>query len=230
MTKLVVLPGLDGTATMHSAFSAAVGATFRGVSVLAYPTDQRLDYAALEARVRQSLPTSTPFVLLGESFSGPIALAIAANPPPQLRAVVLSTTFAMSAIPWLSSFASIARFAPVRLAPMPLLVWLLLGPWRTRQWEATLHNALQAVEPAVLRHRASLTLSVNVTALLPSIALPVLYLRATADRLLAPDAHRPITSGIPKAYMVDIEGPHLLLQTAAGACADAITRFVAELQ
>src|SRR5688572_3895642 len=104
MTALVVLPGLDGTATLHTKFVASVGPAFDSVTVIPYPPNEALGYVALEALVRAQLPTATPFVLLGESFSGPVALSIAADPPPNLVGLVLSTTFAKSPVPLLSPF------------------------------------------------------------------------------------------------------------------------------
>jgi hypothetical protein len=105
MTALVVLPGLDGTATLHTEFVTSVGPAFDSVAVIPYPSDKALGYAALESLVRAQLPPATPFVLLGESFSGPIALSIAANPPPNLVGLILSTTFAKAPFlcfrPWL---------------------------------------------------------------------------------------------------------------------------------
>lgn len=81
MTKLIILPGLHGTGTLHAEFLSALSGTFERSQVLAYPSDETLGYAELETLVRAELPGSEPFVLLGESFSGPIALAIAAKPP-----------------------------------------------------------------------------------------------------------------------------------------------------
>src|SRR5688572_4533538 len=109
MTALFLLPGLDGTATLHSAFAAAVSHAFDSVTVVSYPTDQALGYSALESLARAALPPVAPFVLLGESFSGPIALSIAADPPPNLVGLVLSTTFARSPVPIFSALASFTR-------------------------------------------------------------------------------------------------------------------------
>ncbi|MEO7323268.1 MAG: hypothetical protein ABIW82_00405 [Dokdonella sp.] len=121
MTDLVVLPGLDGTATLRSAFVNSVAAEFDSITVVSYPRDKVLDYSELEAFARAALPLDRPFVLLGESFSGPIALSIAAKPPSGLVGLVLSTSFAKSPIPLFSPLASFARFAPVRALPLPLL-------------------------------------------------------------------------------------------------------------
>lgn len=229
MTALVVLPGLDGTATMHSPFADAVGAAFDSVAVISYPPDQALDYAALETLVRADLPSGAPFVLLGESFSGPIALSIAANPPRNLIGLVLSTTFAESPAPLFSPFASFTRLAPVRALPLSLLSWWLLGRWTTPQLEAALRGALLTVTPAVLRFRAATALRAKALVNCRAISVPVLYLRATNDRLLSQRAARQIASAIPHCTTVDITGPHLLLQAAPQACARAVSEFASRL-
>ena len=133
MTALIVLPGLDGTATLHSGFSNAASHLFDPVTVIPYPSQQPLGYSELEVLVRAALPPVAPYLLLGESFSGPIALSIAANPPPNLVGVVLSTSFGNSPFWALSPFAVLSRFAPVRSVPHSLLSWLLLGRWATPQ-------------------------------------------------------------------------------------------------
>lgn len=229
MTSLVVLPGLDGTATLHSAFADAVAPAFDSVAVIAYPPDQALDYAALEALVRPALPTP-PFVLLGESFSGPIALAIAANPPCNLVGLVLSTTFVASPAPLFAPLASLTRVAPVRSLPLPLLSWWLLGRWATPKLETSLQNALLAVSPAVLRFRATIALRARASAGCGSIAVPVLNLRGSGDRLLSRGSGRRIVAAIPHCTTADIAGPHLLLQAAPQACARAVGEFAARLK
>lgn len=229
MTALVVLPGLDGTATLHSAFAAAASPAFDSVTVVPYPPDQPLVYFELEAIARAALPLVTPFVLLGESFSGPIALAIAADPPPNLVGLVLSTTFAKSPMPLLSILASFTRIAPVRALPLPLLSWFLLGRWATPQLEAALHSALLAVAPDVLRFRAAVALRANSSATLGAITVPVLYLRAKHDRLLSQGTGKQILAAIPRCTAVDIAGPHLLLQAAPEDCARSVAEFADRL-
>ena len=225
MTSLVVLPGLDGTATLHTEFVTSVGPAFDSVAVIPYPSDKALGYTALEALVRAQLPPATPFVLLGESFSGPIALSIAANPPSNLVGLVLSTTFAKAPVPLLSPLAALTRIAPVRSLPPTVLSWLLLGRWATPQLEASLQRALLAVSPAVLRFRAAAAMRADVSARLSAVSAPILYLRATHDRLLSVAAGRHILSALPQCTPADIAGPHLLLQAAPTECARAVAAF-----
>jgi pimeloyl-ACP methyl ester carboxylesterase len=226
MADLIILPGLDGTANLHGAFKAAVAPEFESVVVVNYPADRFLDYGALEAWVRPLLPTVRPFWLLGESFSGPVAIAIAASPPPNLLGLILTTTFASVAVPWAKPFAPLIRAVPMWLAPMPLLCWQLLGRWKTKALVDMLRAALSKVAPAVLQARAAMTLRVDVTSLLASISVPVLYIRATEDRLLPAYAHAPITRAVKHARVESIEGPHLLLQASPVECARVIARFV----
>jgi len=228
MTALVVLPGLDGTATLHSGFSDAANHLFESVAVIPYPLEQPLGYLELETLVRAALPPTAPFVLLGESFSGPVALSIGADPPSNLVAVVLSTSFGNSPLPALSPLAAFARFAPVRSVPLSLLSWWLLGPWATPELESSLRDALLAVSPAVLRFRAAAALRASLPTL-AAVSVPVLYLRATQDRLLSPSAGERLVSSLPQCTLTDIAGPHLLLQAAPQACARAVGDFARHL-
>jgi pimeloyl-[acyl-carrier protein] methyl ester esterase len=227
---LVILPGLDGTTALLTGFVDSVRPGFASVAAIPYPNDRALNYTELERAVRRALPIDAAFVLLGESFSGPVALSIAANPPPGLVGVVLSTTFAKNPVSLLRPLAGLTRFAPVRAMPLRILSWLLLGRWATPKLEALLRDALQSVAPDVLRARATAALRADVTPCLDGIKVPVLYLRATEDRLLLPGVGEYILRAIPHAQLITIAGPHLLLQTAPGAAANAIAAFAAQLR
>ncbi|HMA00429.1 MAG TPA: hypothetical protein VKP66_20995 [Steroidobacteraceae bacterium] len=77
---LLLLPGLDGTGKLFAAFLRALGPGVES-RVVEYSPDEPLGYEELELRVRAALPRDRPYVLLGESFSGPIAMRIAASAP-----------------------------------------------------------------------------------------------------------------------------------------------------
>lgn len=220
MTALVILPGLDGTGRLLDAFCACLGRSGIAAEAIAYPTDVAMGYAELDACVRPRLPTNGPFVLLGESFSGPLALRIAADPPPGLVGLALSTTFARSPVPVPASLAGLLRFAPAR-PPMALLSWSLLGRWSDPRLCAELATALRTVAPEVLR--------VDVSALLPAVRMPVLHLVARRDRLLTHGAAAALARGLPQCRTVAVDGPHLLLQTVPEPCLRALQAFLADL-
>ncbi len=229
MTRLCILPGLDGTTALLSSFIAAMHPSFASVDAVPYPAKDVLDYAALESLVRAALPTETPFVLLGESFSGPIAIAIAANPPPNLIGLVLSTTFARAPVPLLTPFAGLTRFAPVHALPITAMSWYLLGRWSTPELRHALKEALRHVAPQVLRARAAAAMRADVRGCLARIYVPTLYLHARHDRLLPASAGQQMIKAIADAQLADFDGPHLLLQTQPLACAARVARFAAQL-
>ncbi|MBB4125231.1 pimeloyl-ACP methyl ester carboxylesterase [Xanthomonas translucens] len=225
MTALVILPGLDGTTALLSAFATEARRYFAQVTVVAYPSDRSAAYAELEQLVWQSLPQRR-FVLLGESFSGPIALLIAAQRPAGLAGLVLSTTFSRNPVPVLAPFAALTRLAPAHRLPMAALRWSLLGRWSTPALETQLIRALRRIAPAVLRERAASALRVDVSARLGDVAVPTLYLRASHDRLMHRSAGTLILAGIAGARCIELPGPHLLLQTAPAASARAIADWL----
>lgn len=229
MTDLCILPGLDGTTRMLQDFIAAVQPSFASVAAIAYPTDVALGYSDLEVLARDALPPRSPFVLLGESFSGPIAISIAADPPPNLIGLVLSTTFARAPVPLLTPFAALTRFAPVRVLPTTVLSAVLLGRWSTPDLRHELRSALGTVAPDVLRARAAAAMRVDVTDRLAHIAVPTLSLMANHDRLLRASARRQLIDNIADVRVIALDGPHLLLQTRSDRCADEIARFAAGL-
>lgn len=227
---LRILPGLDGTGRLSAGFLAAM--RDRGVddaSSIAYPAERCLDHAALARHARGLLPDDRPYALLAESFSGPIGLSIAADPPPGLRGLILSTTFARAPLRGCAPLAPLLRFAPVHAVPDPLLSAVLLGRWSTPALRGALRDTLHAVAADVLRDRAARSLRIDQRACMARIRVPTLVLRARHDRLLPPGASAALLAGIAGARAESVDGPHLLLQTRAEACARVVAAFMVEL-
>lgn len=227
VTNVVMLPGLDGTGLLSVHFVEAMQARGLGVQVLPTPAQGPQDYAALAQALRARLPDA-PFVLLAESFAGPLAVELAAAPPPGLRGLVLSTTFARRPVPLPAASARILT-AAWPLPPLALIARLLLGPWRTRTNLRELGLAITQVPAATLRQRAAATLQVDVRALLPELVLPTLCLHARQDRLLWPPSVAELQALLPDARHVSLQGPHLLLQARADAAAAEVAAWMKTL-
>lgn len=106
---------------------------------------------------------------------------------------------------------------------------LLLGRRATPRWSARLAAALRQVPAAVLRARLRAALLVDWRHELHALACPVLYLQATADRVVPAGAARCIAAQRADLACARIEGPHFLLQAAPRAVVEAIVRFLASL-
>ncbi len=226
--SLVLLPGLDGTGKLFAAFVEALGSAL-DTQIVRYPVDQRLGYRELEQRVRDALPAKRPYVLLGESFSGPIAIRIGANPPPGLIGIILCVTFAKNPYPLLGWARPLAARLPVKSLPRWFRAPFMWGAASPNRAPAKVDRATAAVDDAVLRHRIASLLAVDETAALARIELPILVLRATGDHVISNAATRHMLRTQPRAQLIEIDGPHLLLQTRADECVAVITRFTQTL-
>jgi pimeloyl-ACP methyl ester carboxylesterase len=209
---------------LRNDFMRALGATV-DTQLVSYPTDRPLGYDALESLVRAALPREASYVLLGESFSGPIAIRIAASPPPGLVGLILCATFAENPHPLLGWARSVVSHVPLKSLPRWLRAPLLWGA-HAKQAPVQAARATAGVDARVLQHRLAEVLRVNVSMALPHVRMPVLVLEASEDRLVPRRAAAQLLRGLPMCRHVRVEGPHFLLQSRPEACAAAVTEFL----
>ncbi len=220
---LVLLPGLDGTGIMFDPFVQALeGFETR---VVRYPIGLT-SYADCEGFARSFLPVDRPFLLLGESFSGPVAIALAAKRPAGLLGLVLCVTFARNPRPALAWTAPLLRILPPRQLPQALLRNLLFGPWVTESLSALARTMLPQVPSATLKARLLAVMAVDHTDLLRQVQVPILALRASQDRLVPRAATDWVQAHLSSLDITTLQGPHWLLQTRPEACAQAIRSFL----
>jgi pimeloyl-ACP methyl ester carboxylesterase len=229
LPTLVLLPGLDGTGKLFAEFVKALESRASSV-VAAYPTDRPMGYDELESLVASLLPTDRPFVILGESFSGPIAIRIAAHSPARLKGLILCGTFAKNPYPWAAWARSLARHLPVKSLPRWVRAPLMWGSFSSDAAPSQMERAMSGVSANVIRHRIGALLAVDATLSLNRIQMPILVLRATRDRVISKASTRWILNARPRATLVEIDGPHLLLQTRPRECVAAILAFLQTLQ
>jgi pimeloyl-ACP methyl ester carboxylesterase len=225
MPQLIILPGLDGTGARLTPFLREIEHAVPA-RVIGYPPDRPLGYAELEALVRLSLPEGERFVLLAESFSGPIGVRLAAAPPAGLAGLILCGTFAKNPFPWLRPVRALAVRMPFQSLPRWLRALLMWGSGDPRRAPPRAERASAAVAKAVIRRRLHEVLTVDVTACLADITLPTLILAATRDRIVPVTAVRLLAHRTPRSELTEIDGPHLLLQSRPVESAAAVLRFL----
>lgn len=221
--RAILLPGLDGAAGPREEFAAALAPEF-DAEVLALPRDAPADPDALVEWVLARLPRSEPFLLVGESYSSPLAIRVAALAPPGLAGLVLSTGFACCPRPSLKRWRGLARWLPLRWAGTWFGMRVLMGRWATPQWAHRIRVAVAEAGVHAVRERLRATADADVTGSVGDIACPILYLRASHDRLVPADAWAAIRDRSRNAVCIEIEGPHLLLQARPDECAAAVKR------
>ncbi|WP_426165544.1 alpha/beta fold hydrolase [Pseudoduganella sp. R-34] len=208
---------MDGTGELFAPFIAALGGEFE-MRVVRYPGDHCGGYEELEAFARAAIPLDRPYVLLGESFSGPIAISIAASAPGRLQGLALCCTFARNPRPRLGVLKALLNVIPLKALPAR---WLAGA-----QMRAPLKAALELVSSAALRARMRAVLAVDVSDRLAACDAPILYLRATRDRLVPRTAAELVAKIKPSTKVVELDAPHFLLQTEPAQAAREIAAFV----
>jgi len=225
---LVLLPGLDGTGCLFNDFVATLPPGLDPI-VVRYSTDTPLGYAKLEEIARASIPRNSPFVLLGESFSGPIAISIAASKPTGLIGLILSCTFARYPRNLFRRCYWLAPYLPVS-GPAVIAARRVISPERVEPTVAAkLNAAREMVAKKVFRARIGELLRVDVTALLGEIDVPILDLRAMQDGIVPNRAGDEIRKRGQQVRAIDMEGPHFLLQAKPTEAAEAINEFVSDI-
>src|ERR1700737_741392 len=181
---VVLLPGLDGTGKLFGEFAQHLRPSVDPI-LIAYPKDQTLGYDELEALVLAPLPNDRLFVLLGESFSGPIAIRIAARRPAGLVAVILCGTFAKNPFPWAWWARPLAAYLPLKSLPRWVRAPLMWGSASPQRAPAQMERAIAGVSPAVIRHRIAALLAVDESVALGRLRVPTLVLRAPRERVIS---------------------------------------------
>jgi pimeloyl-ACP methyl ester carboxylesterase len=227
MTTLVLLPGMDGTGELFKPFLAVLDPRFRTI-VIRYPRSVHLKYEELVAFVRNELPANDEFVILGESFSGPVAVSLAAQAPAQLRGLILCASFVRCPVRWPSLLKPLSYLFPFGAIPTSVLSIPLLGPFGNSGARHLLADALSSVSASVLRSRIRSVLSVDVSEETTSLKLPVLLLQSSTDWLVPRSASTLIRELVPALQVTEVSGPHMLLQISPLECAKAIETFVDE--
>jgi pimeloyl-ACP methyl ester carboxylesterase len=104
--NILLLPGLDGTGRLFEPL-VRYAPEWASCTVARYPADRELSYPECADLVSAEFLPDAPFVIVAESFSGPVAILTASKRPPNLKGLVLFNTFAYRA-----SWREIATFAP----------------------------------------------------------------------------------------------------------------------
>lgn len=223
--NLVLLPGLDGTGIMFGPLLREFGDGYQ-LQTVSYPQDPALGYAELTALVRSQLPKEDLW-LLGESFSGPIALTIASERPVGLRGVILCATFVKNPSPIFPTFLAFLVRAPLfSVWPVSAKLNLLTTMRPTDQIAELIRKVKGATTGRVLAARTREALRVNVAKNLEECAFPIMYLGGSRDIVVPRSNLEYVVSLRPDILVRTLSTSHLVLQEAPSRAADEIKAFM----
>jgi pimeloyl-ACP methyl ester carboxylesterase len=234
---LLLLPGLDGSGRLFDPLLSVLPSVF-DTSVVRYPPDQMRHPRDLLPCIRAVIPWGRPYVVVAESFAGPLALTFVEAQREDIRAVVLCASFvsnpapvkpASGALKWARSFLpKSGAWLEKELTP-PLICKHLLGEDAPPALLDQTHAALRSVKADVLASRVQMMLNVNARRELRDCEKPLLYLQASEDNFVGPEALEEIKRLKPSVKTAVVKGPHLLLQRNPREAIEAIRAFLNDL-
>jgi pimeloyl-ACP methyl ester carboxylesterase len=222
---LVLMPGLDGTGKLFAPIIPLLKPQFDLVFVTYPDLNSFADYIDC---AQSQLPDEPGFSLLAESFSGPVAMALLAQHPEPVGPSVIAASFVRSP---LATLTRMANYTPDQMFSIGALsdFCLDVNEAENEDFSETQPlplNVTEEIDGVLLKHRISVFSRIDVSALLPEIDAPILYLHALRDRITSEKDAQMMQNYLPNVNRVDIDGPHLLLQNQPQLCAELIIKHI----
>jgi len=225
-TTLILLPGLNGTTGLFNPLIDCVQESFE-VFPVSYPLNEEKTYPELTSYVLEQIKSvKGKYIILGESFSGPISLFVSAEKPEGLIGLVLVATFITAPsfkvgrfLPWKIGFSLTRPLYSIRLA---------LSKDENQSLISRISTEMQKVSPQVLSSRIKQIFSVDASESLRNCGVPVVYFRGTRDYVVPKKNLIEILAVKSDIKVVEFKAQHFLLQSQPQQAFIAIKRFEEE--
>ncbi len=226
---IVFMPGIDGTGLSFEPLGQVLPKDVR-VKVIQYPTDRLLSFEeTVQCAKKQIQPDQENMIVIGESFSGPVAVALVGSGQLKAKCLILCSTFARSPRPVLLKVLSYLPLEVFSRLPFPrcILKHVIEGGEETTDLFLAMWHRVKAQVPAkTLVHRVKVISQVDVREWLPKVTIPCCYIQATSDRCVPTSSLFDFIELVPDLRVKRIRGPHFILQAQPQASLSAIQNFI----
>ena len=171
-------------------------------------------------------PKNEDYIVLGDSFSGPIALNTAVSAEHKPISLVLVNTFVSSPR---NVLTKLARYTPQKLLSNPperVLEYLLKEKEAELRPLERIVPVLVSISPNLVKSRLMSIDTVSVKNIARRVSVPVCVLQAANDSAISNNARRELTQSLKNRQIHVLPGNHFSLQTFPATCAHLITQFV----
>lgn len=227
-STLVLLPGFDGTGRLFSPVHKELSDSVNTI-VMSYPSNKMMTYSDLYHYLKDGLPDS-PYVLLGESFGGPLAMMLYKYADENLKGIILCVSFVKNPQVLLSRL--IRPFLKPKHLQKETPAWHIRTMLVNGVSDAKLIRNIQAATRELTRevyfYRLREIANVDVTNILQKCELPILYLRAKNDRMVYESSMKLVEKLGKNVTVEKFDAPHMLLQTQPKKAAESIKKFLSE--
>ncbi len=218
------MPGLNGTDGLFKPLVDAKPSHFETIT-LPYPTDRTLSYKELTSYITTQLKqVEGEYVLVGESFSGPLSLFVANKKPTHLVGIILVASFIQSPnikltefLPWHTGFTLTKPLYKIRM---------LLSTGKNLSFIKAIATEMEKVMPFVLVDRIKSIFAVDASEALRNCPVPIAYFRGTKDWVVPKRNLSKILSIRKDINVYEFPTQHFLLQAAPTDAWSAISDFL----
>jgi pimeloyl-ACP methyl ester carboxylesterase len=226
---IVFLPGIDGTGISFEPLRDLLLQEIN-VIVIQYPTDKLLDFdQTVQCAKDQIQSDQQDVIVIAESFSGPVAIALVGSGQLKAKCLILCSTFAKSPRPVLLKILDCLPLEWLIGLPFPrfLIKHVVEGGIEATDLFLAMWQRVKPLVPAkTLVHRLNVISQVDVRGWLPKLNIPCLYIQASSDRAVPASALFDFTETITDLRVKRINGPHFILQAQPHESLTAIQNFV----
>ena len=215
----MLLPGLDGTGELFAPLMPFLDK--ESTTIISYPTEGKQDYGTLVEYVKSKLP-SDDFILVAESFSGPIGAILAKRNILNLKAIVFVATFIS---PPRRLLLKTMRRLPLKIfskIPFATIIYrhFLFGSNVSESVVAQFQKVLAKLPSKTLKQRMLAIESFSLSN--GSLTIPTIYIRPDDDRLVPYSKCVEFKALFDSISVKTIKGPHFILQENPKECAEVI--------
>lgn len=218
---LVLLPGLDGTGILFEPFLECLPQEIK-TKVISYPVNKELSYADLVQYVKERLPEED-FILLAESFSGPIAFLLAQTPSENFKSIIFVASFLTTPQPKL--LKAITKLPLFSLSiPKVFIKHLLLGSRVDDKTISLFVESLKRVPANILKFRLDQILKLDLHGEIKEISCR--YIQAKNDKLVPSKSMEQFRVIFRDLKIFSVESSHFIMQAQPQKCADIIVKEI----
>jgi len=226
--KLILLPGLDGSGFLFKPLLSYLGKEIE-TQVININACRHQTRDALVEFVQAALPANEDFVLLAESFSGPIAYDLGLKANSHLKGLIFVASFLTNPKPYL---LRLRQFAPIKLYyhfqwPGKIVRHLVLRGGLSKELHALYWKAVNQAGAQRIRQRLDCLAELEEPTKV--LSLPSICLHADNDALVEQRCQEDFIHWCNDLNSYSLPGSHFLLQVAPEKCAEVITDELSRL-
>jgi pimeloyl-ACP methyl ester carboxylesterase len=225
--KLVLLPGLHGSAQLFQPLIDRLPGEI-DTQIISYPAGVKLDYTQLRNMILSQLPKQD-FMLLAESFSGPLAYQIASRNPKNLKAVIFVASFLDNPRPLLLNSITITLLSMLKMLPLSVFAvktWMT-GTKVSKQIISLCKQSLDILSPGLVSYR--LTEIAQLRSRHWPCRCKAIYIQARHDKLVPRRCVEPFKLAFADLEIKTLNSAHFVVQTLPEDCAKVIVDTINQI-